>query len=151
MRRTPSAETDAFSRLGHVAALSSLLWTVLLVTGWQLPLRLAGDLPFEWEWTVKLAIRERTAPWFFPFFHDVLGSGPAEGRLWLYPALAVAAALVVRWSAAPPPAVRALLEWPAALYGFAALTALGPWALTVWPVTVVMVLLSLVVLPRRHR
>lgn len=147
--RTPRLGTGEPSRLGHAAALSALLWTVLLTTDWQLPLKLARELSLSWAWPAELAAREETAPWFFHFFEYAMFSGPAAGKLWLYPALAVAAAFVVRWSASLPAAFHALLGWSAALYGFTALAALGPWALRMWPVTTVIVLLSLLMLFRR--
>ncbi|MEF9907693.1 hypothetical protein [Streptomyces sp. P9-A2] len=147
--RDPRLGTGEPSRLGHAAALSALLWAVLLTTGRQLPLKLARDLPLSWAEPAELATREETAPWFPRFFEYVVFSGPAEGKLWLYPALAVSAAFVVRWSRSLPAAFHALLGWSAALYGFAALTALGPWALRLWPVTAVIGLLSLLMLFRR--
>lgn len=103
----------------------------------------------SWAWPAEIAAQEQTASWFPRFFEYVLHSGPAAERLWLYPALAVAAAFVVRWSTSLSAAAHALLGWSAALYGFTALTAVGPWALRLWPVTAVIVLLSLLTLFRR--
>lgn len=147
--RAPRLGTGEPSRLGHAAALSALLWTVLLATGWQLPLELADRVRLSWPWPAELAAREESAPWFPDLVQHVLLSGPAAEKQWLYPAIAVAAAFVLRWSRSLPHVFHALLGWSAAVYGFAALTALGPWALRMWPVTAVVGGLSLLLLFRR--
>ncbi|WP_158708346.1 MULTISPECIES: hypothetical protein [unclassified Streptomyces] len=147
--RTPRFGTGEPSRLGHAAALSALLWTVLLATGWALPLELADEVRLSWPGPTKLAVRAETAPWFPDLVQYVLFSGPAAEKQWLYPAVAVAAAFVLRWSRSLPATLHALLGWSAALYGFAALTALGPWALRMWPVTAVIAGVSLLLLFRR--
>ncbi|MFH9060094.1 hypothetical protein ACH4GM_02510 [Streptomyces coeruleorubidus] len=147
--RTPRFGTGEPSRLGHAAALSALLWTVLLATGWALPMELADDVRRSWSWPAEMAARAETAPWFPDLVQYVLYGGPAAEQQWLYPAVAVAAAFVLRWSGSLPAACHALLGWSAALYGFAALTALGPWALRMWPVTAVIGGVSLLLLFRR--
>jgi hypothetical protein len=96
-------------------------------------------------------VREEAAPWYRDLVQYVFLSGPAVEKQWLYPAIAVAAAFALRWSRALPVAFHALLGWSAAVYGFAALTALGPWALRMWPVTAVIGGLSLLMLFRRPR
>ncbi|WP_432193702.1 hypothetical protein [Streptomyces sp. bgisy027] len=146
---TPRFGSGEPSRLGHAAALSALLWTVLLTSGWQLPFELAAEVPVSWALPTELALREEAAPWFPDLFRYTLSSGPAADKHWLYPALAVAAAFVLRWTRSLPAALHALLGWSAALYGAAALTALGPWALRSWPVTAAVLIVSLLVLFRQ--
>ncbi|MDJ0385856.1 hypothetical protein [Streptomyces sp. G-G2] len=127
--------------VGQAAALSLLLWQLLVLSGWTAPLRLSEQLSPHWSHPRELAMSELHADWFSDLRDAVLLQGPGREYPWLFPTCAMVLYLLVRVGRLPV-ALQALLGTLIAAYGPVALVASAPSLLLQWPLTLVLVTLS---------
>jgi hypothetical protein len=149
--------------LGHGLALVSLL-TLVLAT----PDRIGPGMSAHWtkllgwvyqgsdQWgrpfqaSLWLTRSEHYDEVRSPLLDHLFTHGHGLTSPWLYPALAVAVALLLRCFRLPTP-VQAVLGWATGLFGALAMTALLPGALMLWVATLVFALVSVPLVVWRGR
>ncbi|MFJ3922818.1 hypothetical protein [Streptomyces sp. NPDC090022] len=140
-----AAGLGGFARLGQSGALAVLLWQILVLVKWPLPFTTSAQYAGAWQEPFALAAAQRRWEHFGEVQRFVLGQGPAVEYPWLFPACAVALVLLVR-AVRLPDTAQAVLGGCAGLYGAALLFAGGQVLLHQWPLTAVLLALSLTLL-----
>jgi hypothetical protein len=154
---------DPVTSLGHGLALVALLTLVLATPTWPGPgVSSRWTKPVDWayrssehwprptEASLWLTRSEHYEDVRWKLLDHLFTHGHGFAGPWLYPALAVAVALLLRCFRLPTP-VQAVLGWASGLFGALAMTALVPGALVLWTATLVFVLVSVPLVVWRGR